>query len=301
MQLTQLRNFVAMVDAGSVRAGARQLGISQPAATKGLRALEQELSTILLQRSSRGVVLTPAGKAFLARSRTVLGELRAARDELARLQGAHNETVHVGVATVIGSWLIPPVLARYRQEHPETVVRIMEGTQETLLPLLREGSLDFAVCLRLEPESTRGFGVRPLAKLRLVVVGRKGHPLRCARTLDALQDANWILSRPRGSGGVLEQAFQAAGLTLPASATECDSQAIKVALLASSDALGLLGHPMLTEPAVAALLDEIPLNKPFPLMTFSLYTRADSSPTAAARALAAAVAAKARSIIRLEN
>jgi LysR family transcriptional regulator of abg operon len=301
VQLTQLRNFVTMVDAGSIRAGARQLGISQPAATKGLRTLEQELDAVLVQRSSRGVVLTPAGKAFLARARSVIAELREARDELARLQGAQDETVRVGVATVVGAWLVPPVLAAYRKERSESIVRIVEGTQDTLLPLLREGALDFAVCLRLEPESTRGFTARPLARLRLTVVGRKGHPLRHARTLEDLRDAQWVLSRPRGSGGVLEHAFQAAGLTLPATATECDSQAIKVALLASSDALGLLGKPMLSDPSVAALLQEIPLHKPFPLMTFSLYTRADARPSPAARAFAGAIAAQARSILRAES
>lgn len=301
MQLTHLRNFVAMVEAGSIRAGARQLRISQPAATKGLRALEQELDTSLVQRSSHGVVLTEAGKAFLAHARTVLMELSEARDEIARLAGAQEEAVRVGVATVVGPWLVPPVLSRYRRERPGTIVRIVEGTQETLLPLLREGALDFAVCLRLEPESTRGFTARSLARLRLVVVGRKGHPLRHARNLEALRDADWVLSRPRGSGGVLEQALQAAGLTLPASATECDSHAIKVAILASSDSLGLLGNPMLSEPAVAALLEEIALDKPFPLMTFSLYTRAESRPTPAARAFAAAIAAQARSIVRAET
>lgn len=298
MQLGQLRNFVAMVDAGSIRAGARQLGVSQPAATKGLRALEQELDAVLVQRSSRGVVLTEGGKAFLARARTVLGELREAREELARIGGGGSELVRVGVATVVGPWLVPPVLAHYRDEHPATVVRIVEGTQETLLPLLREHAIDFAVCLRLEPESTRGFTARDLAKLRLVVVGRKGHPLRRARTLEALQDAQWILSRPRGSGGVLEQAFQGAGLALPASAIECDSQAIKVALLAGSDALGLLGRPMLADPAVSALLQEIPLQRPLPLMTFSLYSRADTRASPAARAFAAAIATQARSILR---
>jgi LysR family transcriptional regulator of abg operon len=298
MQITQLRTFVTTVDAGSIRAGARQLGISQPAATKSLRSLEQGLDAVLVQRSSRGIVLTDAGKAFLVRARTVLGELREARDELARLGGMQGEMVRVGIATVIGPWLVPPVLARFRRDHPAAILRIVEGTQDSLLPLLREGALDFAVCLRLEPESARGFSVRPLARLRLTVVGRKGHPLRQARSLEAMGDAQWILSRPRGSGGVLEQAFRTAGLALPDSATECDSQAIKVALLASSDALGLLAKPMLSEPSVSALLQEIPLDKPFPLMTFSLYSRSDTRPSAVARAFATAVAVQARSILR---
>jgi LysR family transcriptional regulator of abg operon len=298
VQLTQLRNFIGVVDTGSIRAAARQLGLSQPAVTKSLQALEQELDAVLVQRSSRGILLTDAGKAFLARARTVQSELRRAQEELALLAGQRSETVRIGVASVVGAWLMPPVLERFRRDRPDTVVRVIEGTQESLLPLLREGALDFAVCLRLEPESTRGFSVKPLARLRLTVVGRKGHPLRHARTLQALAGAPWIMSRPRGSGGVLEHAFEAAGLRLPVSATECDSHAIKVALVAGSDSLALLGKPMLSEPAVAALLQEIPLDKAFPLMTFSLYSRAETRPGAAARALAALVAAQSKAILQ---
>lgn len=211
MQLAQLRNFIAVVEAGSIRAAARQLGISQPAATKGLRGLEQELDTVLVQRSSRGIRLTAAGKAFLAHARTVQSELREAREELARLSGAADGTVRVGVASILGPWLVPPALARFRAERPDTVVHIAEGTQETLLPALREGALDFAICLHLETESTRGFTVRPFARFRLTIVGRKGHPLRHARSLDALCASEWVMTRPRGSGGVLEDAFKAAG------------------------------------------------------------------------------------------
>jgi LysR family transcriptional regulator of abg operon len=299
MQLNQLRNFIAMVDAGSIRAAARRLGISQPAATKSLRALEQDLDAVLVQRNSRGVTLTEAGKAFLGRARTVQSELREAHRELAQLAGQRNETVSVGVASVVGAWLIPAVLARYRQEQPDTTVRVVEGTQETLLPLLREGALDFAVCLRMEPESSGGFSVRPLARFRLVVVGRKGHPMRHARSLTELGDARWLMSRPRGAGAVLEQALAAEGLAVPASAVECESHGIKLAILATSDSLGLVSKPMLSEPWVRTLLEEIPMDRPLPLMTFSLYSRADVRPSAAARAFAAVVSAQCKQIIRL--
>jgi LysR family transcriptional regulator, regulator of abg operon len=299
MQLAQLRNFSTIVETGSIRAAARKLGISQPSATKSLRALEQQLDTVLVQRNSRGIVLTEAGRVFLVRAKTVQSELLRAREEIDRLAGRHTDAVRVGVAAVVGAWLIPPALARYRQERPDTAVRVVEGSQETLLPMLREGSLDFAVCLRLEPESTGGFALRPLAKFRLTPVGRKGHPLRHASTLEELRHAHWIMTRPRGSGGMLEHAFHAAGLELPPSATECDSHAIKIATLAASDALGLVARPMLAEPAVRALLEEIPLARPLPRMTFSLYTRADTRPTPAARAFEAAVAAECRTILRL--
>ncbi len=98
-----------------------------------------------MQRSSRGVILTEAGKVFHARARAVQAELQKAREELDRLAGRTTESVSMGVASVVGAWLIPAVLARYRQDRPDTTVRVVEGTQETLLPMLREGALDFAV------------------------------------------------------------------------------------------------------------------------------------------------------------
>ncbi|TFZ01263.1 LysR family transcriptional regulator [Ramlibacter rhizophilus] len=299
MQLNQLRTFTAIVETGSIRAAARRLGVSQPSATKSLRALEQDLDTQLVQRHSRGIALTPAGKALLAHARAAQAELQKARAEIDELAGRARESVTMGVASIVGAWLVPPVLAAQRARSPESAVRVLEGTQESLLPMLREGAIDFAVCLRLEPESTRGFTVRNLARFRLTVVGRKGHPLRQARRLEELREAHWIMTRPRGAGGALEHAFRAAGLALPASATECDSHAIKIALLAGSDALGLVGRPMLGEASVRALLEEIPIEPPFPLMTVSLYTRSDTPPGPPVRALAALVALQCRTILRM--
>ena len=123
--------------------------------------------------------------------------------------------------------------------------------------------------------------------------------LRTARSLKELQAAHWIMTRSRGRGGVLEQAFQAEGLEIPASAAECDSHSIKISTLARSDALGLVGKPMLDEPAVAALLEEIVLSKPFPLLTAGLYTRSDVRLTPAARELAASIATECKKILRL--
>jgi LysR family transcriptional regulator, regulator of abg operon len=301
MQLAQLRVLCAIAEAGSIRGAARTLHLSQPSVTKSLRALEQDLDVMLVNRSSQGIVLTDAGKAVLPRARAVQAEVQKAREEVDRLQGRNVNSVGVGVASVIGAWLIPPVLARYGREHLDTAVRVLEGTQETLLPMLRDGSLDFAVCLRLEHEESRGFNIRALARFRLTVVGRKGHPLRHARSLQELHAAHWIMTRSRGRGGVLEQAFASEGLEIPASAAECDSHSIKVSTLAQSDALALVGKPMMREPSAAALLQEIPLSKPFPLLTAGLYTRSDIRLAPAARDLAAAITAECKNIVRLNE
>src|SRR5258706_6503307 len=86
MRLKQIRDFVAVVESGGIRAAARKLGVSQPAITKSVRSLEGELHTRFLQRSSKGIVPTPSGRAFFARARVAHAELLKAEEEA--LQGA---------------------------------------------------------------------------------------------------------------------------------------------------------------------------------------------------------------------
>ena len=76
MRLNQIRDLIAVSEAGSLRAAARRIGISQPAMSKSLAELEREFQAQLLTRTSRGVALTAAGRAFVARARVVQGELR---------------------------------------------------------------------------------------------------------------------------------------------------------------------------------------------------------------------------------
>ncbi|HVL56126.1 MAG TPA: LysR family transcriptional regulator, partial [Burkholderiaceae bacterium] len=107
MRLNQLRDFVAVFDAGSIRAASRKLGVSQPGLTKSVRLLEEELGSTLMHRTSRGVTLTPAGRSFLAHARAVHVELARARAELDQIAAVADASVTLGVAAVFGPVLIP--------------------------------------------------------------------------------------------------------------------------------------------------------------------------------------------------
>src|SRR3981081_3300518 len=85
MRLSQIRDFVAVVESGGIRAAARKLGVSQPAITRSVQGLEAELHARLLQRTPTGVVLPEPGRAFLARARAAQAELRKAEEEVDRL------------------------------------------------------------------------------------------------------------------------------------------------------------------------------------------------------------------------
>ena len=82
MKPNQLLAFVAVVEQMSIRGAARTLGISQPAVTKIVRELEREVGAPLVERSVKGVRLTPYGEAFAPRARLLLSDMRRARDEI---------------------------------------------------------------------------------------------------------------------------------------------------------------------------------------------------------------------------
>jgi DNA-binding transcriptional LysR family regulator len=85
MSLRQIEYFVAAVEAGSVTGGARRCNVSQPALCVQIKQLEERLGAVLLSRHSRGVALTPAGKAFLPHALTALDELKKGKDAVVSL------------------------------------------------------------------------------------------------------------------------------------------------------------------------------------------------------------------------
>ena len=104
MRLNQIRDFLAIVESGSLRAAAGKIGISQPAITKSIRQLEEELHVQLLQRNARGAAITRAGKTFLARARVVQAELRKAEDDLAALRGGRERRVDTRIDSDRRGW-----------------------------------------------------------------------------------------------------------------------------------------------------------------------------------------------------
>src|SRR5690349_12321774 len=97
VRLQQIRHFLAVVEAGTLRSAAARLGVTQPAITKSLRQLEDHVRTRLMLRTPRGVVLTPAGRKFKDRARVIESELRRLGEELAAERGDGEGAVAFGV------------------------------------------------------------------------------------------------------------------------------------------------------------------------------------------------------------
>ncbi|HKC53351.1 MAG TPA: LysR substrate-binding domain-containing protein, partial [Burkholderiales bacterium] len=222
MRLSQIRNFLAVVESGGIRAAARKLGVSQPAITRSVRRLETDLHARLLQRTPTGVVLTKPGRAFLARARAAQTELRKAEEEVDQL-GQRVGSVEFGVSPT-SAMMVPEAVIRFRQQFPQARVRIAEGLPNLLIPLVRDETLDFAICRRAVVKPDSGLAFRPLFRNDFVVVARKGHPLKDARSLAGLAQASWISLLPLDApGGPFDRAFSPVGLSIPQRVIQCES------------------------------------------------------------------------------
>ena len=217
VRLTQLRDFLAVIQSGSLRGAARSLGISQPAMTKSIRQLEDELQVQLLQRSGRGAIATRAGKTVLARARVVQAELRSIEHDLAQLRGGRAGALVVGISPAASVLLLPEALVGFRRSYPRAHVRLVEGVSDFLLPMVRDASLDFAVGPRSLTKLDPAIRFKPLCEVEMVITGRRGHPLRGAKHLRDLVEASWVGFAAPGQSGMLARLFSAAGLPSPES------------------------------------------------------------------------------------
>jgi DNA-binding transcriptional LysR family regulator len=294
MRLNQIRDLLAVVEAGSLRAAARRIGVSQPAMSKSLAQLERELQAQLLLRTARGIVLTPAGRAFVARGRVIDGELRKAHDDLAALRGRREGAVAFGVGPAVTFPLVPDAMARFRAKWPRAHVRIREGMRNALLPLVRDETLDFSISENVASGGEAGLQFKPLIQPELAIAARRGHPLVSATSLQELAGASWLVFNLPGSRGALERTFEAHGLPPPSALVHCESYATALALIARSDLLGLVLRQLMEVPATQQFLQRVRPREKISRPTIGIFSRADAplSPTAAAMVQALATAAR---------
>lgn len=242
MKLHQLRSFIALADAGSVRAAAKELGLTQPAVTAHIAELEQALGATLVQRTPYGTTMTSVGLALLAHARQIENQVRRAEEEVALLSNRGIGSLSIGVSPLAAIELIGPVLETFRESYPNVQLHIVEGLFLKVAAALREGAVDFVIApIPLARRSQKVFHFEELVAYPSYVVGRSTHPLRNARRLADLIDARWVAgARTSVRESSVEELFSEYGLPKPIIAVHADSIIQVQAAISSSDVLGLL-------------------------------------------------------------
>lgn len=243
MKLHQLRALVAVATSGSIHEAARTLHLSQPAVTRSLRDLEDEVGLMLVSRSSSGVTLTEDGKAMLRRAELVVNEIARTEEEMSWLRDNRRGRVAIGVTPLAGITLLPQAYNRFRQAMPDVQVEFIEFSASQLVEQLKNGALDFAL--------GSGTDARDFASLRCVhlatfpmwfAVSRRGQ-LAGATSLADLQNAEWLHTNPTAEfRAFLDDLFGRAGLPAPRRVTRCASQTLFYSLAVNSNVVTSWTH-----------------------------------------------------------
>lgn len=288
MREAHLRDFIAVADTGSLRGAARQLKLTQGAVSKNLLALEREFGVPLLVRSTHGAELTDFGRILLRRARLADVELRKAKDEIAQAAGHRQGVVSIGLSSAAEASLAAPAVQRFRAQHPDALVSMRGGTAPTLISLLREGRLDFAI----SPVSQAVLGVdlraERLFSADFVVVVRDGHPQAGATELAQLGGCEWIHgARPGALDPAISSAFRKAQLPPPVFAAQRDSFSALLFLLLQSDYVAVATEATVLPFCRPGLLRRVPLRTRPGVSVQSLLTPATRPLTPQAQWLAA--------------
>jgi DNA-binding transcriptional LysR family regulator len=149
MELRHLRYFVAVAETQNVlRAATQKLHVSQPAVSRQIRDLEDELGVLLFERTGKALKLTDAGRLFLKEARAVLERTdEAVRNVRAFAQAGETE-LHVGYTPALRSQIVSPALHTFQQAMPDVHVRLHDWTSEKIVTGLRDGRLQLAFVVR---------------------------------------------------------------------------------------------------------------------------------------------------------
>lgn len=237
MKLSALRDFVAVCQCGSLRAAARQVGVTQPAITRSIQELERELGAPLLERRSQGVRPTAVGEAFLRRASAVGNELDRARQEVAQLTGLHSGDLAVGMSGVPQITLLPDALQSFRARYPRVKINVVDAPYHRIQSELVVGSMDIYVGPAPRVLSGELVAERLFDHER-VVIGRRGHPMRHARSLRELVHCEWLAGCSMQNGDDdITALFLSHGLPAPRIAMQAHAALTYLLGIANTDLL----------------------------------------------------------------
>ncbi len=296
MDTRALRYFQAVAEFGSYSRGAEFLRISQPAVSRQIRGLEEELGRRLFIRHSHGVSLTDAGRMLLERSQVILRQFDRARDDIRRGQAGPSGVLLLAVPPAAGNFLVPTLARRFNAAYPNVFLKVVAGFSGYIHEWLVRGQVDLAC--QHDPVPQPGFAVTPLVKEEVFLVGQPGAfgPRDTVRPQDLAGLPLILPGRPNASRRLLDGWLSRRGLRLDVK-LEVDDHLVIRALLRDG-----MGFSLLTQGAFLAEQHRGELQawpfRPHAYWGLALVAPADERRTELGTALAVMIRETARDLVR---
>ena len=241
MKLSHLRRFVAVAERGSMRSAARELDIPQPVITRSIQELERELGVQLFERSISGIVLTPVAEKILRRAKVMETELQRTLEEVEQYKGKDSGTLTIGLSSATHVAILTKVLTPFRKRYPKVRLKVVEGLFPALETDIRDGIIEIYVGPVPRENRSADLIVEHLFENQRMIVGRFGHPLAGATSIEELQDAEWVATPVMmDTENEVNAIYAAAGLPPPSIVAQATSGLSILSMVASSDLLAPL-------------------------------------------------------------
>ena len=194
--LSSYHIFNAVAEAGNLSKAAKTLYISQPAISRAVSKLEQNLSVKLFIRSSRGVHLTEEGKLLYEHTKTAFDSLRQGEENLRRINNLGAGTLRIGVSTTLSKHILMPQLQKFIREYPHIKISIRCHSTFEILELLEQGIIDNGLISR--PATLHNLEFLPVTEIEDIFVATEDYLKNLAlREPEAGTPANILSGRNR--------------------------------------------------------------------------------------------------------
>jgi DNA-binding transcriptional LysR family regulator len=214
MDTRQLQAFCAVVEKRSFSHAAEKLGVTQPAVSLQVRALEQRLGQTLLDRSGRRVEPTEAGRRLYRSAQRMLALEAQLLNEVSADEGELTGTLAIGASTGPGAHLVPLLLCNFQRQHEELHIALSIWDTQTVIDRVAERDLELGVVGALRRHRSLEF--EPLVRDQIVLAVPPGHRAASGTlTVDDLHEET-LISMQEGAGvrQVIEEELRRAGLRL---------------------------------------------------------------------------------------
>ena len=293
----QLQILAKLRELGHMPSVAESVGVSQPAVSAALQAMESSLSLPLFRRSPRGMSVTEAGELLLFRVRRVLTELRHLEADILRLRGVVAGRVTLAARPSSRTLLLPQAIARLVTRHPQVQVSVVDAPFEILFSDVQSGEID-VILTGISPEYRhKDFRIEVIGHDHLEVVVRAGHPLTARRDLAVhhLLDYPWVLrDHSAPSRQLINQGFERMGAPAPHVAVQAGDLGVLRGLLLRADFVSAVSPQHLHYELASGSLVRLPLPLGWSEREIGFVLRRDAQPSALCHLLMDEVRAVAR-------
>lgn len=224
MDVQELEAFWWIAQTGTFNRAAERLYLTQPSVTARIQVLERELGQQLFERKPRGVRLTDAGRALLPHAERVLQDISKARQAVADLLSATGGTLTVGCAETTSTYVLPDILALYKQRHPGVEMTVRTGSSQAILQLVADdavhlGLLNSPINPQIDVDQV------PLYDEEIILVAHPSHPLvqEEAITLNRLAREPFLTADRSCDYWVLVDKFWSSSGVVPRTAMDLNS------------------------------------------------------------------------------